>query len=536
MIRPQSLIGEKFVECEPTQARQANAEPPPALEKIDSGKGKGQYLLPVSQTTKPVDLDLINNITRQPQQARLSIILSELGTGVAGRGEDLNEVIRRANPALKEVDKVLEILASENKTLQQLAVDGDTALAPLARERRHVTSALQNSAEVAQATAERSDALEADIARLPAFLRELRPTMVRLGAFADQATPVFTDLGAQAPAINRLITQLGPFAEAGIPAFQSLGEAAKVGTPAMIAALPITRDLRTFAKQVRPVGETAAALLGSLKSTRGFERFLDYAFYQVAAVNGFDSLGHYLRAGLIVNQCSTYAVNPTPGCTANFVPATATAAAASGAGLARRDPRARRHRRGDPARDGGRDRRGAEAAGDAHAAAQARAARAGGRPRRRRATADAGADAPRRRPRPSRRRAPRRRPRHRAAPATSRSWTTCSGRTAMSNRGAGIAGNPVLIGAATILVVLVAVFLAYNANQGLPFVPTYSLKAEVPSAAALVRGNEVRIGGSRVGHRRLDHGQAPATTAPASPSSGSSSSATRCRCRRTRRC
>ena len=41
----------------------------------------------------------------------------------------------------------------------------------------------------------------------------------------------------------------------------------------------------------------------------------------------------------------------------------------------------------------------------------------------------------------------------------------------MSGR-AGIAGNPVLIGAATVLVVLVAVFLSYNANQGLPFVPT----------------------------------------------------------------
>jgi virulence factor Mce-like protein len=66
-------------------------------------------------------------------------------------------------------------------------------------------------------------------------------------------------------------------------------------------------------------------------------------------------------------------------------------------------------------------------------------------------------------------------------------------------RGAGIAGNPVLIGAATTLVVIVAVFLAYNANRGLPFVPTYELKAEVPSAANLVVGNDVRIGGSRVG-------------------------------------
>jgi virulence factor Mce-like protein len=64
---------------------------------------------------------------------------------------------------------------------------------------------------------------------------------------------------------------------------------------------------------------------------------------------------------------------------------------------------------------------------------------------------------------------------------------------------ASIAANPVLIGAATTLVVIVAVFLAYNANNGLPFVPTYDLKLEVPNAANLVRGNEVRIGGSRVG-------------------------------------
>jgi ABC-type transporter Mla subunit MlaD len=63
----------------------------------------------------------------------------------------------------------------------------------------------------------------------------------------------------------------------------------------------------------------------------------------------------------------------------------------------------------------------------------------------------------------------------------------------------GIASNPVLVGAVTVLVILVAVFLAYNANNGLPFVSTYDLKAKVPNAQALVKGNEVRIGGARVG-------------------------------------
>jgi virulence factor Mce-like protein len=60
-------------------------------------------------------------------------------------------------------------------------------------------------------------------------------------------------------------------------------------------------------------------------------------------------------------------------------------------------------------------------------------------------------------------------------------------------------GSPVLVGAITVLVVVVGVFLAYNANKGLPFVPTYDLGARVPNAADLVVGNDVRIGGDRVG-------------------------------------
>jgi ABC-type transporter Mla subunit MlaD len=63
----------------------------------------------------------------------------------------------------------------------------------------------------------------------------------------------------------------------------------------------------------------------------------------------------------------------------------------------------------------------------------------------------------------------------------------------------GVASSPVIVGAVTVLVVIVAVFLAYNANQGLPFVSTYDIKARVPNANALVDYNEVRIGGARVG-------------------------------------
>ncbi len=62
-----------------------------------------------------------------------------------------------------------------------------------------------------------------------------------------------------------------------------------------------------------------------------------------------------------------------------------------------------------------------------------------------------------------------------------------------------LAGSPLLIGALTTLIVVVAVFLSYNANNGLPFVPTYDIKVALPETSGLQKANQVRIAGTRVG-------------------------------------
>src|SRR3954454_12876763 len=73
-----------------------------------------------------------------------------------------------------------------------------------------------------------------------------------------------------------------------------------------------------------------------------------------------------------------------------------------------------------------------------------------------------------------------------------------------------LAASPTMVGAITTLIVIVAVFLAYNANNGLPFVPTYKVSADICDAARLAPNNEVRIGGNRVGVvESIDTVQAP---------------------------
>ena len=313
-IRPQSLIGEKFVECDP------GTPDAPALDEIPDGEdGAGQAELPLERTSSPVDLDLINDIMRLPYRSRLALLINEFGTALAGRGAELNAVIHRANPALRQTDKVLKILASQNRTLAQLAVNGDRALGPLARERERVGNFIVKANETAQATAERRGELGESFEKLPRTLSELKPTMKDLGALSDEMTPVISDLGDAAPGLNRFILALGPFSRQSEPALESLGDAVEVGGPALVDTEPLLDDLRDFGVDANPVSRNLNRLLKNFDETGGIERLMDYIFFQTTAINGFDSLSHYLRAGLIAAAgCVPYATSITFGCESTF--------------------------------------------------------------------------------------------------------------------------------------------------------------------------------------------------------------------------
>jgi virulence factor Mce-like protein len=319
-IRAQGLIGEKFVECEP------GSTDAPDLRRIDQGDGEGERLLPVENTSSPVDLDVINNTLRLPYRERLSILLSEFGTALAGRGEELNVVIHRANPALRETDEVLKILADQNRELARLARNSDEVLGPLAREREAVADFVVQANATGEASAERSDDIRRGIELLPEFLAELEPLMVDLEGFADQGIPLLADLGDAAPALGRLIRAQGTLADSSRESFPSLGDALERGRPALIRSRPLFQDLTKLGKQLGPTSVDLDDLLQSLDQTGGLERLNELLYYSALSVNGFDDIGHYLRAALVTNLCSTYATTIFGACTANFYDPTAAAA------------------------------------------------------------------------------------------------------------------------------------------------------------------------------------------------------------------
>ncbi len=312
-IRPQALIGEKYVDCLPTQPRAEGTPLPPPLHKIRSGQeGEGEYLLPVQQTHSPVDVDLLGDISRLPERQRFTIILNELGAGLAGRGSDLHEVIQRANPALQELDKVLRILAGENKVLAKLAEDSDRALAPFASVRNRVADFIAQANTVAQASAAHRGALARNLKDFPPFLEALGPAMDRLAHFAEETTPVFTNLKTAAPGIDQAFTSLPAFSNSSSTFFKNLGQTAKVSGPALVGTQPLLRRLEAFGNAAKPASTNLATLLSSVSETGGIERLLDFIFMGTNSANGYDALGHFLRTEGVGSPCLTYDPTPTP--------------------------------------------------------------------------------------------------------------------------------------------------------------------------------------------------------------------------------
>jgi phospholipid/cholesterol/gamma-HCH transport system substrate-binding protein len=339
LIRPQSLIGEKFVDCRPTVPRAPGSEPAPALKQIPEGEpGAGQYLLPVENNSTSVDPDLINNINQLTYAQRFRLILNELGAGLAGRGEDIEEVVKRANPVLRDVDRIFGILNAQRDRLAQLSSDSDRILAPLARERSSVAGFFSNAGAAAEASTEEGEALEASLRKLPAFLRELRETMASFEYFSDSGTPVIEALGKAAPSLTQATRALTPFSAASTVSLKSLGASGEVAGPKIRAADPVARKLRDLAVSGANPTTDLARFLVSTQKTGGFDSLADLIYNGAGTVNEFDQYGHFGRNNVALSDCIDYWISqPRSGCVANFngPNARSTASAAAAASLYR---------------------------------------------------------------------------------------------------------------------------------------------------------------------------------------------------------
>jgi len=327
-VRQQSLIGEYFVDCDLGSSK--------SKELPDGGT------VPVDKTSSTIPPDLIQNIMRRPYRERFRIILTELGVGLAGRPGELNEVIRRAHPGLRETSETFKILADQNRVIADFIEKADTVSKAVAPRREQVARWAREAEDTASVQATRSEELGRYWNRLPVFLGELEPTMAQLERTANRQIPMLRSLQRAAPHMERFFTALGPFSRASRGSIEALGEAAVIGREALteskeeIAQLKelaedapeLAKPLRQFlellddrsrsieddvlAKETSPPEPDKTAYKEGQGFT-GMEALLNYVYWQTLGINAFDKVSHVLRIALLNSvTCGPYEADPTP--------------------------------------------------------------------------------------------------------------------------------------------------------------------------------------------------------------------------------
>lgn len=307
--RPESLIGEYFIDCNPGTSG-------PVM--------KAGSTIPVTHTRSTIPADLVQNVMRLPYRQRFSLIINEFGAAAAARSGDLQSALHRAVPALDQTDRLLNVLANDSGTLQSLTRDSNTVLTALANNSHQVQRFIVEANRTATATATQNGNLRETFARLPALLEQLRPAMAKLSTTATANTPVLQNLNAAAGTLNRFFTDLPAFSRSSRPALRSLGKASVTGRTAVIAAAPTITDLNRFAQPTPELANNLNIVLHSLdtqsnavepdprspggKGFSGIQALLGYVFNQGLAINTFGPFGHVLAVDAFFDkQCSPYA-------------------------------------------------------------------------------------------------------------------------------------------------------------------------------------------------------------------------------------
>jgi phospholipid/cholesterol/gamma-HCH transport system substrate-binding protein len=303
-IRPVDLIGDSYVALEP------GTDPRPLAEPIG----------PARTLNAPRLDDLLRSFD-EPAREGLRAILVESGIALDGRGADLNGTALALRPALKAADSVMAELGSQTADLREFVSAAERVTAQGAARRDDLGRLVSALDTTLHATADRTQALDAALARLPGSVEDLGVLAPRLTAVAREALPLAESLQGSAPGLADAAAQAGPFLDTAGDTIDELNPVIDRGTDVLARSDPtLVAFDRAFARMTQTGPEYERFLDALVPAAPAISEGFFVNFPDQAAEPGdqpFDPFAdprrHYWR-GAAIFSCQSFGVPIEPGC------------------------------------------------------------------------------------------------------------------------------------------------------------------------------------------------------------------------------
>jgi phospholipid/cholesterol/gamma-HCH transport system substrate-binding protein len=299
-IRSRSLLGQKYVQIEPGT---------PAAGEL------GDAVLPPDRTTKVVDIvDLVDTFDDETRKA-LHTALLQTGTGFAGRGPDLNDLIAASPDLLADLNLTGRTLTAEETRLVAFLATAERLSGRFTGREQELEKLIDQMGDTLLAVAtEEGKPLADTVKKLPSTLDALTPALSDLGSAAVALGPAVHDLGPAAAALGAVTPDFRAALRDSVPVLNKVPGVSGHTTPAVSALTKTFEDARPLAPALVKLFDSAAAQLQVLAPyAPDLDLLLDGL--RDAFAQG-DANGKYLRVASIfaaLNEAGNRNPYPDPG-------------------------------------------------------------------------------------------------------------------------------------------------------------------------------------------------------------------------------
>jgi phospholipid/cholesterol/gamma-HCH transport system substrate-binding protein len=246
--RPVNLLGEKYVDMDPGDLS----------KPLESGSS-----IPMTRTSRPVELDDVLNMLQPDVRARLRILINEAGIGMQGRKADFNTILQQLPPALDQTGKLVRRFNDDNRTLGTLIDRSDRVLASISGKRGDLQSLLDAAAGTLETTVAKRRELADTVRAAPGALRQLRSTLGQVSDTATRLEPAAAQVRAASPSLAATLRDLPSFTADAKPTLAKatsvspdLTRLATQGRPVVARLKPTAATLQDFAAKFAPLVKT----------------------------------------------------------------------------------------------------------------------------------------------------------------------------------------------------------------------------------------------------------------------------------------
>jgi phospholipid/cholesterol/gamma-HCH transport system substrate-binding protein len=299
-IRSRSLLGQKYVQIDPGT---------PAAGPL------GHSVLPKDRTTTVVDIvDLVDTFDDATRRA-LHTALLETGTGAAGRGPDLNDIIAASPDLLADLNLTGRTLTADETRLVAFLATAERLSGRFTGRETELENLIRQMGDTLLAVAtDNGQPLADTVHKLPSTLDALTPALSDLGRAAAALGPAVHDLGPAAAALGAVTPDLRAALRESVPVFDKVPPVSGLATPALSALTTTFNDARPLAPAL---GKTFASAAAQLRILAPYASDLDMVLDGLAdAFSEGDPNGKYLRVASIfaaINQAGNRNPYPAPG-------------------------------------------------------------------------------------------------------------------------------------------------------------------------------------------------------------------------------